>query len=131
MLDDVMNGEGSSSDTNETLVDPGRIDELVADIGADALPEIMELFIAEVENAMAPLVSRKRWPAGEIGETAHYIKGCALNLGFTALAREAGRIEKLSHSAPEAPIDPAKLKSVFEQSSRHLERIVETLYGGG
>ncbi|MBV0913536.1 Hpt domain-containing protein [Anianabacter salinae] len=65
------------------MIDWTRVNDLRFEIGEDGFPEVVELFLEEVEEVMARLLS-----AGDAAdEDLHFLKGSALNLGFAELAR--------------------------------------------
>ncbi len=113
----------AEEDGSLPLVDRARLEELVADIGEEALPEIVEMFVAEVEESLAALRREERQEAGRIAAEAHFIKGSALNLGFAALAEVCGKIERLAATAPETPVVTARIVTLFERSRAELERL--------
>ncbi|MEC3860688.1 Hpt domain-containing protein [Mesobacterium sp. TK19101] len=61
-----------------------RVSILRHEIGPDGFGEVVELFLAEVEEALDGLHPGLDAPAFEAG--LHFLKGSALNLGFSALA---------------------------------------------
>ncbi|MFV0360923.1 Hpt domain-containing protein [Tropicimonas sp.] len=66
------------------MIDWKRVAELRAEIGAPEFEEVVDLFLEEVDGATARL---RTAPIPESYETdLHFIKGCAVNLGFEALA---------------------------------------------
>lgn len=111
------------------LVDLARLEELVADIGEEALPEIMDMFVAEVEDSLAALRREERQAAGEIASEAHFIRGSALNLGFMALAEACGKVEKLAAAAPGTPVATARIAALFDRSRAELERLTRARTG--
>lgn len=62
------------------VIDWGRVAELREDFGEDGFAEVADLFLVEVEEAVAAL------PGEDLAGALHFIKGCALNLGFVELA---------------------------------------------
>ena len=65
------------------MIDWSKVDELKDDIGADDFEEIVEVFLAEVEEALEVLPST---PVSGLEESLHFLKGSALNLGFSAFS---------------------------------------------
>lgn len=61
-----------------------RVSELQEEIGPDGFDEVVELFLAEVEDALGALHPGLNAP--ELEASLHFLKGSALNLGFLALA---------------------------------------------
>ncbi len=61
-----------------------RLTELRAEIGDDDLQEVIGLFLEETDAVIARL-SQRRDPT-RLESDLHFLKGSALNLGFSALA---------------------------------------------
>lgn len=67
------------------MIDWQTVTNLSAEIGSDGMAELVELFLEEVETAIAPL--RSGDTVDELEATMHFLKGCALNLGFAEFAK--------------------------------------------
>ncbi|MBU2981086.1 Hpt domain-containing protein [Lentibacter algarum] len=65
------------------MIDWDKVTELKDDIGAEDFDDIVEVFLAEVEDALAKLPSKD---LSELEGCLHFLKGCALNLGFSAFS---------------------------------------------
>ena len=68
----------------DRLIDWARVRELRHEIGEDGFEEVVGLFLDEADETVArltPDVGAKKFAAD-----LHYLKGAALNLGFSALA---------------------------------------------
>ncbi|MGL5009742.1 MAG: Hpt domain-containing protein, partial [Paracoccaceae bacterium] len=63
------------------LTDWQRVDDLAAEIGADAVVEVVVMFLEETDEVVARLAA-----APPTMEDYHFLKGSALNLGLTDLA---------------------------------------------
>ena len=66
------------------MINWARVVELREEIGAEDFDEVVELFLCEVEERVEHLDSEE--PLSEIEEDLHFLKGSALNLGFTSFA---------------------------------------------
>ena len=66
------------------MIDWERIIELSEEIGLDDFDEVVELFLSEVEERLTTLLSKGDHECVE--EDLHFLKGSALNLGFSDLA---------------------------------------------
>ncbi len=64
------------------MIDWQRIEDLKGEIGEDAFPEVVELFVEEVDEVVTTLRDSGSVSADQL----HFLKGCALNLGFSGLA---------------------------------------------
>lgn len=66
------------------MIDWDRVRELRAEIGADDFAEVAAMFLDEADEAAARLSPGRGAKAVEAD--LHFLKGAALNLGFTALS---------------------------------------------
>jgi HPt (histidine-containing phosphotransfer) domain-containing protein len=73
------------------VMDWTRLDELRAEVGDDALGEVLALFLEETDD-MALRLAGGGDPA-TLADDLHFMKGAALNLGFSALADACRRAE--------------------------------------
>lgn len=64
------------------MIDWARLRELQSDLGGEAFGEVIRLFLDETEEAVRRLAEGRDDPQ----RLLHFIKGDALNLGFTDLA---------------------------------------------
>jgi HPt (histidine-containing phosphotransfer) domain-containing protein len=82
------------------MIDWTRVTELHREVGAEDFEEVVTLFIEEVEAALEALDYHDPSP-----EHLHFLKGSALNLGFTALAQQCA-----------SPAHTAALRACFAES---------------
>lgn len=67
------------------MIDWKRVADLRAEIGPSEFDEVVDLFLEEVETLLDRLA---RSPKPELyEEDLHFLKGCAMNLGFAELAQ--------------------------------------------
>jgi HPt (histidine-containing phosphotransfer) domain-containing protein len=66
------------------MIDWSRVNDLREEIGPESFDEVAELFLEEVDEAVAKLDGPMTPKALESG--LHFVKGSALNLGFQTLA---------------------------------------------
>lgn len=66
------------------MIDWARIDELKAEVGEDAVAEVVEIFFEEVDEAMAALGSAGTPDA--LADALHFLKGSAQNVGMSDVA---------------------------------------------
>lgn len=66
------------------MIDWNRVDELRTEVGPEDFIEVVDLFLEEVDE----IIDRFRNGAQEenLEETLHFLKGSALNIGFSHLA---------------------------------------------
>jgi hypothetical protein len=76
------------------MIDWTRVDDLRAEIGADDLTEVVALFLLECDETVGRFGDGDRIGA----DTLHFLKGAALNLGFSALARACAEGEAACHA---------------------------------
>lgn len=93
------------------MIDWARIRELQSEIGADDFLDIVDVFMEEVETAVATL------PKADKGEgleaLLHLIKGCALNLGFDALGQLCAEGEAAAAAGNGAAVDTNAVSASF------------------
>jgi len=103
------------------MIDWDRIDELRGEIGADDFAEVAEIFLDELQEVIERLVTGPS--ATSLEEPLHFIKGCALNVGFAQLAAIASDGERLAASGSSDAVDLAEPNTCFTASQREfLER---------
>ncbi|QYK41685.1 MAG: Hpt domain-containing protein [Paracoccaceae bacterium] len=78
------------------MIDWSRLEELTAEIGTDAVTEVVALFLDEADGVAARLP--ETLPDSVEGEL-HFLKGAALNLGFTYLAQLCAAGERSPYTA--------------------------------
>lgn len=66
------------------MIEWSRVEELRDEIGAEDFEEVVSLFLCEVEERLQILAPDK--PVDQSEEDLHFLKGSALNLGFSSLA---------------------------------------------
>lgn len=91
-----------------TMIDWDRVAELRNDFGEDDFLEIVELFLAEVEEKLNSLPEQ---PEGSLSEDFHFLKGSAANLGFRAFQSLCSKNEK----APDPNAVP-EIQNLFQLS---------------
>lgn len=97
------------------MIDWSKAKELCNEVGEEDFGEIVEVFLDEVEEELASLDGRD---AEGLGKSMHFLKGSALNLGFTSLAEICVEGEALAQTGHSEKIDTARIKSVYADSKR-------------
>lgn len=64
------------------MINWARVDELTDEIGKSEFPEVVEIFLEEVDDAIARLEH-----STELEADLHFLKGSALNLGFSDFSK--------------------------------------------
>lgn len=101
------------------MIDWARVQELRDEIGAESFDEVVELFLAESDEAVQRLSSN----AGAAGlESAlHFLKGAALNLGFSSLATLCQAGERCAALGAK-DIDLEKIRATYRASRAAFEK---------
>lgn len=88
------------------MIDWDRIKMLRDEIGEDAFPDVVEIFIEEVSEMIDKL--RNAPEIETLGEDLHALKGSALNLGFTNFAElcQIGETRAANGHADEIDLPP-------------------------
>ena len=103
------------------MIDWDRIASLREEIGATDFAEVVEMFLTESDEAVARIVAGKPDPTLEAD--LHFLKGSALNLGFSHLAALCNTGEKraaagLFVDVPEVAESFAATRRAFEAGLR-------------
>lgn len=101
------------------MIDWSRVDELKDEIGADDFGEVVALFLDEADEVAARLGAGPD-PA-RIEAELHFLKGSALNLGFTDLAQLCQEGEKAAAAGQGAGIDLGAVIDCYAASRRAFE----------
>lgn len=96
------------------MIDWKRVQELQGEIGAAEFREVVELFLEEVETLMVRLRAN---PQPECYEAdLHFLKGCAMNLGFDHLAKLCLAGETAAAAGRAETVDLAPVLACYEAS---------------
>lgn len=90
------------------MIDWDRVIDLRNEVGTEEFNEVLDLFMAEVEETITRMRSAPD-PAG-FEEDLHFLKGSALNLGFVDFSKlcENGESRSVSITAVLASYDVSK-----------------------
>lgn len=100
-----------------------RVEELKTDVGEEEFPEVVELFLDEVDEVIGRLRdTAKAGPRAEVSEEdMHFLKGSALNLGLDAFAGLCSQAEKAAAAAGgRAPVDLGAILDAYAASRNAL-----------
>ena len=92
------------------MIDWARLSELRSEIGEDDFQEIVEMFLEDMEEGLARLGQAD---GAALCVDLHYLKGCALNLGFKSVAVACDEKERLAKSGK--PVDTVEICTAFSQ----------------
>ncbi len=100
------------------MIDWERVKELRAEIGAGDFMEVAEMFLEEADAAIVRLTPELSAKAMEAD--LHFLKGAALNLGFTALSGLCQDGERRAASG-DTSVDLAALRDTYFASKSAFE----------
>lgn len=103
------------------MIDWRKAEELRSEVGAKDFPEVFELFVAEVETAIARL--RPGLPDAAIENDMHFIKGSAWNLGFTALGELCQSGERCARDGNAQSVDLDAVRLCYIDSKAEFIRL--------
>ncbi len=101
------------------MIDWERVAELKDEVGDDDFAEIADLFLAEVEEVVTRMIASP--DVGRLSEDLHFLKGSAINLGFSEFARLCQAGERLAAGGRGAEVGLAELANSFAMSRRAFE----------
>jgi histidine phosphotransfer protein HptB len=87
----------------DTMIDWDRIEDLRFEIGPDNFDEVVVLFLEEADEVIAGLASAR---VQNLAADLHFLKGSALNLGFSDLARQCQNAERRVGAGEDVDVTP-------------------------
>ena len=93
------------------MIEWSRVDELRDELGDDDFAEIVDLFIAEVEDVIA--IMRKGTDPTDLQRHLHFLKGSALNLGFAHFSDLCRDGEFACKEGRPGDVDLCRLRDAF------------------
>jgi HPt (histidine-containing phosphotransfer) domain-containing protein len=96
------------------MIDWKRVTELRDEIGTSEFDEVVELFLEEVDILTTRL--RASPDPARYEEDMHFLKGCAVNLGFAELSRRCLEGETLAAAGQPERLDLGAVLSCCESS---------------
>lgn len=103
------------------MINWARVSELHEEIGAEDFDEVVTLFLQEVDEKLSEMVDTRAQK--EFGEGLHFLKGSAMNLGFSQLAQLCDEGEKSATSqGVETLLGVYKMSKIafFSDLSKHV-----------
>ncbi|MCD9147031.1 Hpt domain-containing protein [Pseudophaeobacter flagellatus] len=92
-----------------------RVKELKDEIGSDGFDEVVELFLEEVDEIIEKLRGDDR---GQLEQDLHFLKGCALNLGFDQFSDLCLKGERQAAGGAADTVDLPEILANFDQSKQ-------------
>ncbi len=99
------------------MIDWPRVKELKDEIGAEDFDEVVELFLEEVEEVIGKLRTGDR---GQLEQDQHFLKGSALNLGFSEFCDLCLVGERKSAEGDAQSVDLSEILNKFEISKQNF-----------
>lgn len=96
------------------MIDWARVRELQSEVGAEDFDEVVDLFLTEVDEVVARL--GQQVDLSTLEPDMHFLKGSALNLGFSDLSSLCAQGEKLASDGQAAQVNVAHVLGVYAQS---------------
>ncbi len=104
------------------MIDWNRVSQLREEIGAEDFGEVVELFLEEVEMEITKMRCGKS--AERLESQLHFLKGSALNLGFTDFST---RCQKGETAAANGQLNQIDLAGVLESYETSKAQFLEVL----
>lgn len=97
------------------MIDWPRVKELKDEIGPEDFGEVVELFLEEVEEIIEKLRQDDR---SQLEQDLHFLKGCALNLGFDSFSHLCLEGERQSAEGEADQVNLPAILDMFEASKQ-------------
>ena len=107
------------------MIDWGRVSELRDEIGADDFAEVVELFLTEVEAGIEEL--RAGSYDGTIEAQLHFLKGSALNLGFSDFSKHCKTGETAAANGDHDKVNLAAIVNCYDASKAEFLSTFSTM----
>ncbi len=95
------------------MIDWARLEELREEVGPDDFCDLVEIFLEEVDAAIARLHPDT---SATLEEDLHFLKGSALNLGFDAFARLCQSGETAARDGSGGTVDLVAIQECYRTS---------------
>ena len=96
------------------MIDWARVFELRDEVGAEDFDEVVELFLEEVDEAIAAL--RDLTDLSELEPQCHFLKGSVLNIGFRDFANLCQAGEAAAAAGQGADLDIAAIVQSYAEA---------------
>ena len=101
------------------MIEWSRVNELRDEIGDENLDEVIDLFLEEVEDVIARL--RSTPDLTRLEEDLHFLKGSALNLGFSHFSDLCMAGEQMAAAGQAGAVDLSAILAGFDASKAAFE----------
>ncbi|WP_298916115.1 Hpt domain-containing protein [uncultured Roseobacter sp.] len=96
------------------MIDWERVTTLREEVGTEDFDEVVELFLEEVDAAIAELKAQETH--SDLEERLHFLKGSALSLGFRQFSGLCQNGESAVANDPGAVVDIPEILASYENS---------------
>ncbi|NIY79389.1 Hpt domain-containing protein [Celeribacter sp. HF31] len=96
------------------MIDWNRVEELRDEVGAEDFLEVVELFLEEVDEAIARMQTQP--DETRLEQDLHFLKGSSLNLGFAAFSTLCYEGETAARQGHTDTIDLPKIFNSYAAS---------------
>lgn len=96
------------------MIDWERVEELREEVGPEEFPEVVELFLEEVQEVIDRLKSAP--DPNNYEQDLHFLKGSALNLGFSVFGELCQAGETAAANGQAQSVDLAPILSCYDAS---------------
>ncbi len=107
------------------MIDWNRVSELRDEVGAEDFGEVVELFLEEVDSEIEILKSNSQKTGLET--QLHFLKGSALNLGFSEFSQHCQIGESTAALGEAAKVDVDAILSCYDASRSEFVSTLERL----
>ena len=105
------------------MIDWQQVRQLQEDVGKEEMPEVIELFLCEVDEAMAELdQNQSALTVDESAAAFHFLKGCASNLGFKDFGDMCSNGEQIAKSGLGPNFKISELMLVYLESKKQFSQ---------
>jgi len=101
------------------MIDWSRVEELKDEVGQEDFVEVAEMFLEEVDEVVDRLVSRPN--PSSLKDDMHFLKGSALNLGFSEMGLFCQKSEQAAAAGDASSIDIDELVRIYTTSKEVFE----------
>lgn len=107
------------------MIDWDRIENLLEEVGPEDFREVVAMFLEEVAETITRL--GEATDVARLEQDLHFLKGCALNLGFSRLGALSGRGESDAAAGRGAEVDIPAIIACFHESRAAFALKAQTL----
>lgn len=99
------------------MIEWDRVNALRNDVGAEDFGEVVEIFLEEVEEVVGRL---RRGDKSALIEDLHFLRGCAMNLGFSSLSQSCEVGERVASTESPDAVDTSMIVRSYDTSHKEF-----------